>query len=81
MRDLIGLIAYILTGDRPCATCWQPVKNEDGDFLTPTFEDYVYYTLLFKGRSRLFDAIRTLFDPANYSDPDSDTKLWAGALL
>ena len=80
MRDLIGLVAYILTGDTPCATRWQPVKNEDGDFSTPTFEDYVYYNLLFKGRSRLFDAIRTTFDPANYSDPDSDAKLWAGAV-
>jgi hypothetical protein len=80
MRDLIGLIAYILTGDKPCAARWLPIKNEDGDFSTPTFEDYVYYTLLFKGRSRLFDAIRTTFDPANYSDPDSDAKLCAGAI-
>lgn len=80
MRDLIGLIAYLLTGDRSCATRWQPVKNEDGNFSTPTFEDYAYYNLLFKGRSRLFDAIRTTFDPANYSDPDSDAKLWAGTI-
>ena len=80
MRDLIGLVAYILTGDKPCATRWQPVKNDDGDFSTPTFEDYVYYNLLFKGRSRLFNAIRTTFDPSNYSDSDSDAKLWAGAI-
>jgi hypothetical protein len=78
MRDLIGLIAYILTGDKPCAVRWQPIKNEDG--RVPTFEDYVYYNLLFKGRSRLFDAIRQTFDPANYSEPDSDAKLWAGAI-
>lgn len=80
MRDLIGLVAYILTGDRLCATRWQPVKNEDGNFSNPTFEDYVYYNLLFKGRSHLFDAIRTTFDPANYSDSDNDAKLWAGVI-
>ncbi len=78
MRDLAGLLAYIITGGEPCATRWQVRDvNDDGP---PTFEDYAYYNLLFSGRSKLFDAIRATFDPAQYVDPLVDMALWAGTV-
>jgi len=80
MRDLIGLLTYILFSDKSCAKRWQSFKNDDGDIVTPTFEDYTYYNLIFKGRSHLFDAIRATFDPANYSDAESDSGLWKGTI-
>jgi len=80
MRDLIGLLAYIITGNKLCEERWQPIQTDDGNASTPTFEDYTYYNLLFNGRSRLFEAIQATFDPAHHSDLESDTKLWKGVL-
>jgi len=80
MRDLLGLLTYILFSDKPCAKRWQTFRNDEGDTVTPNFEDYTYYNLLFNGRNHLFDAIRTTFDPANSSDAESDFGLWNGTI-
>ncbi len=78
MRDLTGLFAYLITGDASCATRWE--HNADADEQPPHFEDYAYYNLLFRGRSPLFDAIRTTFDPSEYADPETDMQLWQGTV-
>ncbi len=81
MRDLAGLLAFILTGGRSCSTRWQAVEDEEGQSRQPTFEDYTYYNLLFEnGRSSLFDAVRT-FDPGHLVDPTGDLALWNGEIL
>lgn len=80
MRDLIGLLAYILVGEVPCARRWLPISDNEGHIITPKPEDYAYYTLLFRGRSKLFDAIRAAFDPGNASDPYTDMPLWSGKI-
>jgi hypothetical protein len=76
MRDLVGLFAYIIVGDRLCEGRWEPRVDDEGIEVFPSFDDYAYYNLLFSGRSRLFDAIRATFDPANYTDTESDMRLW-----
>ncbi len=73
MRDLIGLIAYVITGGTTCEYRWQSDQPEQ-----PTFEDFVYYNLLYKGRNRLFEQIRRVFDPGRYADPHLDIALWRG---
>jgi hypothetical protein len=80
MRDLIGLLAYLLVGEVPCVRRWQPTVNEEGHTVSPQPEDYAYYTLLFRGRSKLFDAIRATFDPGTISDPSTDMPLWSGEI-
>jgi hypothetical protein len=74
MRDLVGLLAYILTGGVTCDDLWR--KSISGDM--PNYDNYDYYNLLFQGRSPLFDAVRRTFDPGLYSDPEIDLKLWSG---
>jgi hypothetical protein len=76
MRDLVGFLAFILTGGVTCDQLWQ--KNESGEL--PSHDEYNYYNLLFQGRGRLFDALRSTFDPGIYSDPRIDLKLWAGEI-
>jgi len=76
MRDLVGLLAYILTGGVTCDELWRKNVSEN----SPNYDDYDYYNLLFQGRSPLFDAIRRTFDPGQYSDPEIDLKLWSGEL-
>src|SRR6266540_5375496 len=76
MRDLVGLLAYILTGGVTCEELWR--KNSSGD--VPNYNDFDYYNLLFQGRSPLFDAVRRTFDPGRYSDPEIDLQLWSGNL-
>jgi hypothetical protein len=76
MRDLVGLLAYILTGGITCDELWRKNASED----LPNYDNYDYYNLLFQGRSPLFDAVRRTFDPGQYSDPEIDLKLWSGDL-
>jgi hypothetical protein len=78
MRDLIGLLAYLLVGEVPCARRWDTTPDDEGRMASPQAEDYAYYTLLFRGRSKLFDAIRATFDPGKVSDPSTDMPLWSG---
>lgn len=78
IRDLIGLLAYLLVGEVPCARRWQPALDDEGRTISPQPEDYAYYMLLFRGRSKLFDAIRATFDPGKVSDPTTDMPLWSG---
>lgn len=80
MRDLIGLLAYIITGGVSCAERWKPVINDDGEEEIPKCDDYFYYNLLFMGRNKLFDAIRNTFDPGDYADSKVDIDLWMGKL-
>jgi hypothetical protein len=74
MRDLVGLLAYVLTGGVTCEELWR--KSKLGDL--PNYNDYDYYNLLFQGRSLLFDSLRQTFDPGRYSDPEIDLGLWSG---
>ncbi len=80
MRDLIGLFAYILTGNKPCANRWKTQEIDESTSSMPTPEEYTYYNLLFTGKNPLFDAIRATFDPANYSDPTKGQELWNGVI-
>ncbi|KPV54553.1 hypothetical protein SE17_03080 [Kouleothrix aurantiaca] len=80
MRDLTGLLAYLLTGGKSCAARWQADTDDDGSPIQPAADDYTYYNLLFTGRSPLFDAVRTTFDPGQYADPQSDFQLWNGQI-
>ena len=73
MRDVIGLLAYIITSGKLCEELWQ----EDEEEKIPDCDYYDYYNLLYEnGRSPLFDALRQTFDPGEYSDPKVDMQLW-----
>lgn len=76
MRDLTGLLAYILTGGKRCVDRWKPDDGTSGSI--PSFNDYTYYNLLFTGRGNLFQAVQSTFDPATFAEPQSDLELWAG---
>ncbi len=80
MRDLTGMLAFMLTGGKTCDTRWKPVEDEEGNQRQPSFEDYAYYNLLFQGRSALFETVRD-YDPAYLADPADDLKLWDGDIL
>lgn len=67
MRDLIGLLAFAITGGVKCEALW--LNQEDCNY-------YDYYNLLYRGRNRLFDALRQTFDPGDYADPKVDMSLW-----
>lgn len=79
MRDLTGMLAFILTAGKTCDTRWAIVEDEEGYKRQPSFEDYTYYNLLFEGRSPLFNAVRD-FDPAYLADPKHDLELWNGEI-
>jgi hypothetical protein len=69
MRQLVGFIAYLLTGGRPAM---QRLANQ-GD---PRFH---YSTLFFEGgQGPLFNAVRSTLDPATATHPDHDFALWRG---
>jgi hypothetical protein len=79
MRDVTGMLAFMLTGGKTCDMRWKSVEDADGNEHSRPFEDYAYYNLLFQGRSRLFDAVRD-FDPAYLADPKYDLALWNGEI-
>lgn len=77
MRDLVGTLAYILTGGVHCDELWE--QDEEGNI--PPCYHYDYYNLLYHGgRNHLFIALREMFDPGSFSDPRIDMKLWTGTL-
>jgi len=69
MRQLVGFIAYLLTGGRSAT---QRLANQG----EPRFH---YSTLCFEGgQGALFDAVRNTLDPAVATHPDHDFALWRG---
>lgn len=78
MRDLIGLLAYIITGGVSCENRWLERENKRGELQALRFDDYAYYNLLYNGRNKLFDALRETFDPGDYADLWVDMDLWTG---
>ena len=69
MRQLVGLVAYLLTGGRPAIER----LTHQGD---PRFS---YSSLLFEGgEGPLFDAVRAALDPAKTTHPEHDFALWRG---
>lgn len=75
MRDLVGLLAFILSGGATCEELWR--RNVGSS--APSYDTYDYFNLLYQGgRNPLFDALRRTFDPGIYADPRVDLQLWAG---
>lgn len=69
MRQLVGFVAYCLTGGQTAA-----------ERLAAQGSDQSYYaTLAFEGGiGALFDAVRETFDPAIITHPHVDIALWRG---
>ncbi len=80
MRDLLGVLAYAITGGVSCQTRWEKRIDENGQQSPPHCDKYYYYNLFFSGRNQLFNALRETFDPADYAEPESDMKLWLGQI-
>lgn len=71
MRQLVGFVAFLLAGGQSAE---ERLKlGQDGT-------TFAYYTLAFEGgEGPLFEAVRTVFDPANVTNPASDYSLWSGS--
>ena len=70
MRQLVGFVAFLLTGGRSVAE--RLSAGQDAMALA-------YSTLAFEGgEGPLFDAVRTVFDPANVTHPGWDRLIWEG---
>lgn len=67
MRDILGLIAFILTAGKKCSS------------LNADIIGYSYFNLLFNGNNTLFKGLSNL-DPARISNPIIDEQLWNGNL-
>ena len=71
MRQLNGLVAYLLTGG----------ASFDQRLASQGSQDFHYYELAYRARTgRIFDEISALFDPATVGDPAIDEHLWRGQL-
>ena len=69
MRQLMGYLAYIITGGTGSI---QRLREQTGT-------RFVYATLAFDRRDGpLFDLVRTTFDPARVTHPRYDEELWRG---
>ena len=69
MRQLMGYIAYIITGG----------TNSVQRLRELTGTRFVYATLAYEGgEGPLFDLVRTAFDPARVTHPRYDEELWRG---
>ena len=69
MRQLMGYLAYIITGG---TGSMQRLREQTGT-------RFVYATLAFDGGDGpLFDLVRTAFDPARVTHPRYDEELWRG---
>ena len=69
MRQLMGYLAYIITGG---TGSMQRLREQTGT-------RFVYATLAFDGGDGpLFDLVRTAFDPARITHPRYDEELWRG---
>jgi hypothetical protein len=70
MRQLIGLVAFLLTGGQPASDRLR--IGQDGAAS-------LYSTLAFDGgEGPLFDSVRAVFDPARITHPYWDERLWLG---
>lgn len=69
MRQLMGYIAYIITGGTGSAQRYAEGKDTT----------FVYANLAFdSGEGPLFNLVRTAFDPARITHPRYDEELWRG---
>jgi hypothetical protein len=70
MRQLVGFIAYLITGGQSATDRVRAGQDTLG---------FVYSNLVFhNGVGALFDAVRAVFDPAEITHPDWDDRLWLG---
>ena len=70
MRQLMGFVAYLLTGGQTEAERIRAGQDESS---------FTYSTLAFHGGvGRLFDSVRAVFDPATITHPLWDEALWLG---
>ena len=70
VRQLVGFVAYLITGGRSAA---ERLRIGQGA------SSFMYSTLAFEGGvGPLFDAVRTIFDPALITHPEWDERLWLG---
>src|SRR5262249_27575262 len=70
MRQLVGLIAFLLTGGRNAIERLAEQRSSRFDYATAAFSG--------DGVGPLFDAIRSTFDPAYATHPHYDDDLWSG---
>jgi hypothetical protein len=69
MRQLMGFLAYILTGG----------TDATGRIMSQGSGHYLYANAVFEGgEGPLFDLVRRSFDPAAVTHPDLDEHLWRG---
>jgi Domain of unknown function (DUF4338) len=69
MRQLMGFLAYILTGG----------TDSTDRMMSQGNGRYLYANLVFEGGiGPLFDLVRRSFDPATVTHPDLDEDLWRG---
>lgn len=70
MRQLVGFVAYLLTGGLSASERVSAGQDALG---------FSYCNLAFEGGiGPLFDAVRAVFDPAEITHPDWDDRLWLG---
>jgi hypothetical protein len=65
MRDLQEFISYLIIGNRDCTQLSQ--QSDEPEYALPQ--------LIYSGQGKLFDALRTVFDPAYISHPIYDDHL------
>lgn len=65
LRELQGFIAYLIFGDRNCATIYRTAGSNKYDVVN----------LIYSGKGALFDAIRASIDPIRISHPIWDEKI------
>jgi hypothetical protein len=70
MRQLVGFVAYLLTGGQSATD--RVIAGQDT-------LGFAYSNLAFeRGIGPLFDSVRYVFDPAEITHPDWDDRLWLG---
>jgi hypothetical protein len=72
MRQLVGFIAFLITGGQSAADRLKAGQDATG---------FAYSNLAFEGGiGPLFDAVRAVFDPATVTHPEWDERLWLGEM-
>lgn len=70
MRQLVGFVAYLITGGQSATDRVRAGQDTLG---------FVYSNLAFQGGvGALFEAVCAVFDPAEITHPDWDDRLWLG---
>jgi len=72
LREVLSFLAFLLFGDRDCRTLNKTAETNDFHLLSLIFGP--------RGQGRLFDYVRTAFDPAAVCHPMLDEQLLAGRL-